>query len=100
VDRAILEDEEAGFAKVLTEAGGDRILGVTLVAERAGDLVHEFAVAMKAGVGLKGLSSTIHAYPTFAEVARKAADRYQKSRLTPRTRQLFAWLYRRGLDSP
>jgi pyruvate/2-oxoglutarate dehydrogenase complex dihydrolipoamide dehydrogenase (E3) component len=99
VDRAILEDAEAGFAKVLTEAGSDRILGVTLVAERAGDLVHEFAVAMKAGVGLKGISSTIHAYPTFAEVARKAADRYQKSRLTPRTRQLFAWLYRRGLDS-
>jgi pyruvate/2-oxoglutarate dehydrogenase complex dihydrolipoamide dehydrogenase (E3) component len=100
VDRAILEDEEAGFAKVLTETGSDRILGVTLVAERAGDLVHEFVVAMKAGVGLKGVSSTIHAYPTFAEVARKAADRYQKSRLTPRTRRLFAWLYRRGLDSP
>lgn len=99
VDRAVLEDEEAGFAKVLTAQGSDRILGVTLVSERAGDLVHEFALAMKAGVGLKGLSSTIHAYPTFAEIARKAADRYQKSRLTPRARQLFAWLYRRGLES-
>ena len=96
VDRAVLESEERGFAKVLTAAGSDRILGVTLVAERAGDLIHEFAVAMKAGVGLKALSSTIHAYPTFAEVARKAADRYQRSRLTPRTRRLFAWLYRRG----
>ncbi len=98
VDRAVLESEEEGFAKVLTAAGSDRILGVTLVAERAGDLIHEFALAMKAGVGLKSISSTIHAYPTFAEVARKAADRYQKSRLTPRTRQLFGWLYRRGLD--
>lgn len=99
VDRAVLENEEAGFAKVLTAAGRDRILGVTLVAERAGDLIHEFALAMKAGVGLKGISSTIHAYPTFAEVARKAADRYQKSRLTPRARRLFAWLYRRGLEA-
>ena len=99
VDRAVLESEEEGFAKVLTAAGSDRILGVTIVAERAGDLIHEFALAMKAGAGLKTISTTIHAYPTFAEVARKAADRYQKSRLTPRTRQLFGWLYRRGLDT-
>jgi pyruvate/2-oxoglutarate dehydrogenase complex dihydrolipoamide dehydrogenase (E3) component len=99
VDRAVLESEETGFAKVLTAAGSDRILGVTLVAERAGDLIHEFTLAMKAGVGLKSISSTIHAYPTFAEVARKAADRYQKSRLTPRARRLFAWLYRRGLEA-
>ena len=99
VDRAVLESEEAGFAKVLTGAGSDRILGVTLVAERAGDLVHEFTLAMKAGVGMKDISTTIHAYPTFAEVARKAADRYQKSRLTPRARRLFAWLYRRGLEA-
>jgi pyruvate/2-oxoglutarate dehydrogenase complex dihydrolipoamide dehydrogenase (E3) component len=98
VDRAVLESEEEGFAKVLTAAGSDRILGVTLVADRAGDLIHEFALAMKAGLGLKTISSTIHAYPTLAEVARKAADRYQKSRLTPRTRRLFAWLYRRGLE--
>jgi pyruvate/2-oxoglutarate dehydrogenase complex dihydrolipoamide dehydrogenase (E3) component len=95
VDRAVLESEEEGFAKVLTAAGSDRILGATVVAERAGDLVHELALAMKAGVGLKALSATTHAYPTFAEVARKAADRYQKSRLTPRARQLFSWLYRR-----
>jgi pyruvate/2-oxoglutarate dehydrogenase complex dihydrolipoamide dehydrogenase (E3) component len=99
VDRAVLESEEEGFAKVVTAAGSDRILGATIVAERAGDLVHELAVAMKAGVGLKGLSSTIHAYPTLAEVARKAADRYQRSRLTPRARRLFAWLYRRGLGA-
>jgi pyruvate/2-oxoglutarate dehydrogenase complex dihydrolipoamide dehydrogenase (E3) component len=96
VDRAVLESEERGFAKVLTAAGSDRILGVTLVAERAGDLIHEFALAMKTGAGLKTLSSTIHAYPTFAEIARKAGDSYQRSRLTPRTKQLFAWLYRRG----
>jgi len=96
VDRAVLESEEDGFAKVLTAAGGDRILGATVVAERAGDLVHELALAMKAGLGLKVIASTIHAYPTFAEAARKAADLYQKSRLTPRARAVFAWLYRRG----
>ena len=53
-------------------------------------------VAMRAGVGLKDLSGTIHAYPTYAEIARRAADRYQRSRLTPRTKALFEWLYRRA----
>ena len=96
VDRAVVESESEGFAKVITEKGGDRILGAAVVAERGGDLVHEVVVAMKAGLGLKDLSGTIHAYPTFAEAARRAADRYQKSRLTPRARALFAWLYRRA----
>jgi pyruvate/2-oxoglutarate dehydrogenase complex dihydrolipoamide dehydrogenase (E3) component len=96
VDRAIVESDEEGFAKVLTEKGSDRILGVTLVAERAGDLLHEFVLAMKAGVGLKQISGTIHAYPTYAEIARKVADRQQKSRLTPFAKKLFAWMYRRA----
>ena len=96
VDRAILESEEEGFAKVLTAKGSDRILGVTLVAERAGDLLHEFVLAMKAGVGLKQISGTIHVYPTYAEVARKVADAQQKSRLTPFAKKVFAWLYRRA----
>jgi pyruvate/2-oxoglutarate dehydrogenase complex dihydrolipoamide dehydrogenase (E3) component len=96
VDRAIVESEGEGFAKVVTAKGTDRILGAAVVAERGGDLVHELVVAMKAGVGLKDLSGTIHAYPTFAEIARRTGDRYQRSRLTPRARALFAWLYRRG----
>jgi pyruvate/2-oxoglutarate dehydrogenase complex dihydrolipoamide dehydrogenase (E3) component len=96
LDRAVVESEEAGFAKVLTRKGGDRILGATVVSERAGDLVHELVLAMKAGVGLKKISGTIHAYPTFAEVSRKLADEYQKSRLTPGVRRLFEWLYRRA----
>ena len=96
VDRAIVESEFEGFAKVITEKGGDRILGAVVVAERGGDLVHEFVVAMKADLGLKELSGTIHAYPTFSEIARRAADRYQRSRLTPRTKALFEWLYRRA----
>jgi pyruvate/2-oxoglutarate dehydrogenase complex dihydrolipoamide dehydrogenase (E3) component len=96
VDRAILESETEGFAKVLTARGSDRILGATIVAERGGDLVHELVVAMKAGLGLKDLSATIHAYPTFAEMARRTGDRYQRTRLTPRARALFSWLYRRA----
>ena len=96
VDRAVLESEEQGFAKVLTERGRDRILGATLVAERAGDLIHELVLAMKADVGLKRISETIHAYPTCAEIARKVADQQQKSRLTPFAKRLFAWMYRRA----
>jgi pyruvate/2-oxoglutarate dehydrogenase complex dihydrolipoamide dehydrogenase (E3) component len=94
VDRAVIESQEAGFAKVLTHKGSDRILGATIVSEHGGDLIHELALAMKAGVGLRQISGMIHAYPTFAEVARKAADRYQKSRLTPLARRAFASLYR------
>jgi pyruvate/2-oxoglutarate dehydrogenase complex dihydrolipoamide dehydrogenase (E3) component len=95
VDRAIVESETDGLVKVLTAAGSDRILGAAVVAERGGDLVHSFALAMKAGLGLKDLSATIHAYPSYAEVARRAGDQYQRSRLTPRARALFAWLFRR-----
>lgn len=94
VDRAVLESEEVGFAKVLTARGKDRILGVTLVCERAGDLVVEFAAAMKNGVGLTGISRVIHAYPTFAEIARKVADQQQRKRLTPFAKRVLTRLYR------
>ncbi len=96
VDRAVLESEEEGFAKVLTKKGSDEILGVTIVADRAGDLIHEFVLAMKAGVGLRKISGTIHAYPTYAEIARKVADQWQKARLTPFAKRLFSWMYRRA----
>jgi len=96
VDRAVVESEEAGFAKVLTAKGSDKILGATIVAPHAGDLLHEFVVAMEANVGLGKISSIIHAYPTFAELARKAGDKYNKSRLTPRAQRIFSWLYERA----
>src|SRR5438105_757922 len=96
VDRAVVESEEAGFAKVLTAKGSDKILGATIVAPHAGDLLHEFVLAMKAGVGLGTIASTIHAYPTFAELARKAGDKYNKTRLTPRAKKVFTWLYARA----
>ena len=94
VDRAVLESHEQGFIKVLTAKGTDRILGATIVAEHAGELLHELVLAMKAGVGLKTIASTIHAYPSFSEAARKVGDAFQRSRLTPRARHLFQWLYR------
>jgi Pyridine nucleotide-disulphide oxidoreductase, dimerisation domain len=69
---------------------------VTLVAERAGDLLHEFVLAMKADIGLATVAATVHAYPTLAEIAKKVADRQQKSRLTPFARRVLAWRYRRA----
>jgi pyruvate/2-oxoglutarate dehydrogenase complex dihydrolipoamide dehydrogenase (E3) component len=95
VDRAVVESEEAGFAKILTDKGSDKILGATIIAPHAGDLLHEFVLAMKAGIGLGKIASTIHAYPTFAELARKAGDKYNKTRLTPRAKKIFTWLYKR-----
>jgi len=96
VDRAVVESEDAGFAKVLTEKGSDKILGATIVAPHAGDLLHEFVLAMSAKIGLGKIASMIHAYPTFAELARKAGDKYNKTRLTPRAKNIFSWLYARA----
>jgi pyruvate/2-oxoglutarate dehydrogenase complex dihydrolipoamide dehydrogenase (E3) component len=97
VDRAVVESEEAGFIQVLTARGSDRILGVTLVASHAGDLLQEFVLAMKYGIGLSKIGATIHPYPTFALIARQVAGQYDKQRLTPRLKRVFAWLYRRQL---
>jgi pyruvate/2-oxoglutarate dehydrogenase complex dihydrolipoamide dehydrogenase (E3) component len=96
LDRAVVESEDAGFVKVLTAKGSDKILGATVVGPHAGDLLHEFVLAMKAGIGLGTIASTIHAYPTFAELARKAGDKFNKTRLTPRAKKIFTWLYRRA----
>ena len=96
IDRAVCESEEAGFVKVLTRKGTDEILGVTLIASHAGDLLHEFVLAMKNKIGLGAIAATIHAYPTFAELARKAGDKYNKTRLTPFAKRLFGWLYERA----
>jgi pyruvate/2-oxoglutarate dehydrogenase complex dihydrolipoamide dehydrogenase (E3) component len=96
VDRAVVEDEDVGFAKILTAKGSDKILGATIVGPHAGDLFHEFVLAMSAEIGLGKIASTIHAYPTLAELARKAGDKYSKTRLTPRAKKIFTWLYERA----
>jgi pyruvate/2-oxoglutarate dehydrogenase complex dihydrolipoamide dehydrogenase (E3) component len=98
VDRAVVSDEDAGFIKIITRKGRDRILGVTMVASHGGDLIHEFVLAMKHGIGLRKIAGTIHAYPTFAEAARKLGDQFNRTRLTPLVKNVFAWLYRRSRE--
>ena len=93
VDRAILDNADHGFIKILTEKGKDRIIGVTIVADHGGDLLHEFVLAIKYEIGLGKIASTIHAYPTFAELARKLGDQYNRSRLTPRAKSIFTWFF-------
>ncbi len=91
VDRAVLEGDTAGFAKVHTARGKDRILGATLVGEHAGETISEVTVAMKAGLGLGALAGVIHPYPTTADALRKAGDLYQKTRLTPFAKKVMGW---------
>ena len=95
LDRAITEGETAGFTKVLTEAGKDKILGATVAGVHAGEVMHEVLVAAKHGIGLSKLSATIHAYPTLSSSVQRVADAFQKTRLTPTVASIFKWLYRR-----
>ncbi len=83
VDRAIAEGDEEGFLKVHCKRGTDTILGATIVARHAGEMISEITTAMAAGMGLGGFSGVIHPYPTQAEVIRKAADAYNRTKLTP-----------------
>ncbi len=93
VDRAVIDGDEEGFVKILVRKGSDRILGATVVAEQAGDLVSEITLAMTAGIGLGKLAGVIHPYPTRAEAIRQLGDAYNRTRLTPVVKRLFAaWL--------
>ena len=99
VDRAILDGEDEGFARVHIQKGTDKILGATIVAAHAGDMIGEFSVAMKAGAGAKTIAGTIHPYPTQAEVNKKVVNLWRKAHFTQATKnrliKLFAWM-RRG----
>ena len=93
VDRSVLEGETEGFARVIVPRGKDTILGATIVSPHAGDLISEITLAMKHGIGLKGIASTIHPYPTHAEALRKLGDQFNRTRLTPRiSRIMRQWL--------
>jgi pyruvate/2-oxoglutarate dehydrogenase complex dihydrolipoamide dehydrogenase (E3) component len=89
VDRAIIDGEEEGFVKIVVKAGTDKILGGTIVARHAGEMIGELSVAMAGGVGLKKLAAVIHPYPTQSEAVKAAADLYNRSRLTPRLKGLL-----------
>jgi pyruvate/2-oxoglutarate dehydrogenase complex dihydrolipoamide dehydrogenase (E3) component len=93
VDRAIADGEEEGFVKIHVRKGGDRIVGATIVARHAGEMVNELTLAIARGIGLGSIASVIHPYPTQAEAIRKTADAYNRTRLTPLVKDLFErWL--------
>ncbi|RBA23570.1 FAD-dependent oxidoreductase [Herminiimonas fonticola] len=91
LDRAIADGNAHGFVKVLTVPGKDRILGVTIVGEHAGDLLAEFVLAIKHGLGLNKILGTIHTYPTMAEANKYAAGEWKRAHAPQR---VLAWLSR------
>lgn len=93
VDRAILDGQTDGFVKIHVRQGTDKIVGATVVANHAGDLISELTVAIDAGLGLGKLANVIHPYPTQAEAILRVGDAYNRTRLTPRVKWLFSkWL--------
>jgi pyruvate/2-oxoglutarate dehydrogenase complex dihydrolipoamide dehydrogenase (E3) component len=91
LDRAIIDGETTGIVKVLTVPGKDRILGVTIVCEHAGDVIAEFIMAMRQGIGLNRILGTIHVYPTLAEANKYAAGQWKKAHAPER---LLKWVER------
>jgi pyruvate/2-oxoglutarate dehydrogenase complex dihydrolipoamide dehydrogenase (E3) component len=98
IDRAVLDGETEGFARVHLRAGTDKILGATIVARHAGEMINEFSLAITNGLGISAIGKTIHPYPTQAEVIKRLADAYNRTRLTPFVKSLLSgWLkWQRG----
>jgi pyruvate/2-oxoglutarate dehydrogenase complex dihydrolipoamide dehydrogenase (E3) component len=98
LDRAIAESETHGWIKIITPPGKDKILGVTIVGSHAGDLIAEYILAMKHGLGLNKILGTIHPYPTLAEANKMAAGEWKKAHVPEKLlvwiEKLHAW--RRG----
>ena len=93
VDRAVLDGEDLGLVKIHTKKGTDQILGATIVARHAGDMISEISVAMAGKIGLAALYNVIHPYPTQAEAIKQTAGAYMRTRLTPLVKALFQkWL--------
>lgn len=95
VDRAVVDSETNGFAKILLQRGTDRILGATIVASNAGEMLSEITLAMTARLGVRAFAKTIHPYPTQSEVLKRLADQFQRQRLTPMLKKIlehwFSW---------
>ncbi len=89
LDRAVAEGANCGFVTVLVPPGKDKILGVTIVAAQAGELLAEFVLAMKHGLGLNKILGTIHSYPTMAEANKYAAGEWKKANQPER---LLKWV--------
>lgn len=97
IDRAILEGRAGGFVRVHTRKGTDKVVGATIIAENAGDLISQISLAMNNKIGLSKIGATIHPYPTQAEAIRKLGDQYNKTRLTPISKKILATLLRLNL---
>ncbi|SPF47464.1 Pyridine nucleotide-disulphide oxidoreductase dimerisation region (fragment) [Syntrophobacter sp. SbD1] len=91
VDRAIIDGEEEGFVKGHVKRGTDKILGATIVARHAGDMISEISLAIVGGLGLKTIANVPHPYPTQAEAIRQVADEYNSTRLTPFAKSVLRW---------
>ena len=94
VDRAKLDGATEGFLRIHLKKGSDTILGATLVASHAGDMIGELCLAITHGIGLGKIASVIHPYPTQGEVVKKAADLWRRGKLTPTVRKGFDWRFR------
>ena len=92
LDRALADGEPEGFLKILHPKGSDKILGATIVASHAGEMISEVTTAIVHKIGLSKMSSVIHPYPTQAEAIKKAADAYRRTLLTDRSRKLLGIL--------
>jgi pyruvate/2-oxoglutarate dehydrogenase complex dihydrolipoamide dehydrogenase (E3) component/uncharacterized membrane protein YdjX (TVP38/TMEM64 family) len=89
VDRAIVDGEEEGFVKIHVKKGTDKILGATIVARHAGEMISEITAAMVGNLGLGTLAGVIHPYPTQAEAIRQTGDLYNRTKLTPGIKRMF-----------
>ena len=94
VDRAVLDGESEGFARVHLKKGTDVILGATIVGSHAGDLISEITLAMRSGAGLGTIGGTIHPYPTQAEALRKVANMMRRARFSPRQKSILSRWFR------
>jgi pyruvate/2-oxoglutarate dehydrogenase complex dihydrolipoamide dehydrogenase (E3) component len=95
IDRAVLDGEEEGFVKIHTKKGKDKILGATIVAENAGDMISQVTQAMMTGAGFKKLNNVIHPYPTQSDAIKRVAGEYYQKKFSPLLKRLlekwFAW---------
>ena len=92
VDRAVADGEDEGFVKVHVKKGSDTIIGATIVAKHAGEMLSEITTAMTGGAGLGDIGNAIHPYPTQAEGIKQTADAYNRTRLTPLVKKLISGL--------
>jgi len=91
VDRAIADGEEEGFVKIHVRKGTDKVLGATIVARHAGEMINEISLAIVGNIGLGTIANVIHSYPTQAEAIKQAADACNRTRLTPFVKKILNW---------